>query len=208
MAAIIISDHPLTGAPDQSISAQASSCCIESKYYVLDKSIDLEDYELDSYEEFAEQDSFQEMLITEIVDNYFAFGEIETLHVGVVNSDGKILWQHKASKLTLKEWSPDPHKIDWDQCRSETPDNATLLRLLTIEDDMPETPIVIEEEGDMSKENITLLIANLKKHGLSQKEVGGIIWKGQDLFVGGEGGAGADPDFAIWEKNGDDFLLQ
>ena len=53
MAAIIISDHPLTGAPDQSVSAQASSCCIESKYYVLDKSIDLEDYELDSYEEFG-----------------------------------------------------------------------------------------------------------------------------------------------------------
>ena len=171
MAAIIISDHPLTGAPEQSISPQASSCCIESKYYVLDKLIDLEDYELDSYEEFAEQDSFQEMLITEIVDNYFAFGEIERLHVGVVNSDGTILWQHKAYELTLKEWSPDPHKIGWAQCRSEIPDNATLLRLLTIEDDMPETPIVIEEEGDMSKENITLLIANLKKHGLSQKEV-------------------------------------
>ena len=139
------------------------------------------------------------MLITEIVDNYFAFGEIETLHVGVVNSDGKILWQHKASKLTLKEWSPDPHKIDWDQCRSETPDNATLLRLLTIEDDMPETPIVIEEEGDMSKENITLLIANLKSMAYPK----GSCWnhrKGQDLFVGGEGGAGADPDFAILGK--------
>lgn len=208
MASIVISDRPLTGAPDQTISPEASSCCIESKYYVLDKSADLEGYDLDSYEEFAEQDSFQDILISEIVDNYFAFGSINSLHIGVVSSGGQVIWQCKACEVATKEWSPEPRGIDWSQSTGETPQSALLLRLLTIEEDMPETPIGIDDEGDMSKENISLLTANLEDYGLSSGEVVGIIWKGQDLFVGGEGGSGADPVFTVWEMNGNDYSMQ
>ena len=196
---LVASDSELDGSQDQTVS---STYCGECKWLVVSEEADLSEFEFDAYESYLEDDSFQEVIVTEFVaePSPFTLGSLQKLFVGVVDDSGNVVWQCKASSLpteSIIKRSLDPSDIDWTSVSAGKPASGYLIRYTGFEEDGPELPLHEIEEDPGSKDDIKIIVSALS--GMSEDEVCGLIWKGKPVEIFGSGGAGFSPEYDFYK---------
>ena len=181
---------------------QGTGKLIECTWYVMKEDIDLDSFEFDDYKEFEESEEFQDSLIGESVSTYFAFCEpIENLNIALIDPSNKVIWNKKASDI--KEYSSkylEPADIDWNQIKSNKPEDCILIRYTCFEDDSPEMPIHEVDTSDSSFENLTGIKSKFDLDGVSEYLIG-LKWKGQEIAINGEGGDGGFAEFKFYKMH-------
>jgi len=200
----VASDTELDGSFNQTVSA---SYCGECKWFILGSEADLSAYEFDAYESYLEDDSFQDLLVTEFATDPspFTLGSLQKLHLGVVDDSGNIIWQCKASELppeSIIKRSLEPEDIDWPSVPGGRPESGFLIRFTGFEEDGPELPLHEFDDDPGSAEQVKVIFSD-KLDGMSVDEVCGLIWKGKTINIYGTGGAGYSPEYDFYQITAD-----
>ena len=178
---------------------QGTGKLIECTWYVMKEDIDLDSFEFDDYKEFEESEEFEDYLIGDSVDTYFAFCEpLNTLNLALIDESNKVIWERNASEILVSSSKDlEPSDIDWSQINVEKPKDCILIRYTSVEDDSPELPIHEVDISDCSFENLTCIKSKFKIDGDSGQLIG-LKWKDKELSINGEGGDGGFVEFKFY----------